>query len=50
MTCLLQACVSGLQSVKIKCNSTCPAFPPGLEEGSHDCRLGFFESRLFLEQ
>lgn len=50
VTCLFQACVSGLQSVKIKCNSTCPAFPSGLEEGSHDCRLGFFESRLFLEQ
>ena len=36
VTFLFQACVSGLQSVKLKCNSTCPAFPPGLEKGSHD--------------
>ena len=50
MTFLFQACVSGLQSVKIKCNSTCLAFLPGLEEGSHDRQSGFFESHLFLEQ
>lgn len=40
MTFLFQVCVSGLRYVKIKHNSDCPAFPPGLEEGSNETSVG----------
>lgn len=38
-----------LWSVKIKCNSTYPAFPTGLEKGSNEIYVGLFALSLLSE-